>query len=107
MIRRPVLVLFFGLAFCCAGAQAQLRAIPAEAKRGEIRHVQGMIVEIDGKRLSLAPGAQIRDPDNRIVLPAALPAGVLVKYTLDVQENVFRAWILTPDEAAQRDPPAM
>ena len=38
-----------------------------------------------------------------IVLPAAIPAGVLVKYQLDAQGNVHRAWMLTPQEAAQPD----
>lgn len=101
MILRPILACV--LALGVAGAQAQLRSLPAEAKRGEMRHVQDMLVEIDGKRLRLAPGAQIRGPDNLIVLPMALPPGSLVKYTLDAQANVFRAWILTPQEAAQPD----
>ena len=103
MIRFAILLL--SLTVGAAQAQAQLRHIPAEAKRGEMRHVQEMIVEIGGKRLQLAPGAQIRGPSNLIVLPMALPPGSLVKYTLDAQEYVFRAWILTPEEAAQRDPP--
>ena len=106
MIPNSAWVLYLGLALFCAAAQAQLRTIPVEANRGEMRHVQGMIVEIDGKRMRLAPGAQIRGPSNLIVLPMALPPGSLVKYTLDAQENLFRAWILTPEEAAQRDPPA-
>ena len=99
-------LLFALIVLLPSAAQAQLRHIPAEAKRGEMRHLQGMLVEIGGKRMQLAPGAQIRDSDNRIVLPAALREGVLVKYLLDAQENVFRPWILTPEEAAQRDPPA-
>jgi len=103
MMRRPMLVLLFGLAFVCAGAQAQLRTIPAEAKRGEMRHVQGMIVEIDGKRMNLAPGAQIRGPGNLIVLPMALPPESLVKYTLDAQQHIARVWILTSEEAAKPD----
>ena len=38
-------------------AAAQLRTIPADAKLGEIRHVQEMLVELDGKPQRLAPGA--------------------------------------------------
>ena len=100
--------LSFALLLACAAgsAQAQLRSIPADAKRAAMSHVEGMIVEIGGKRFELAPGAQIRDTHNRIVLPAALPSGSPVKYTLDAQEKLFRAWILTPEEKAQRDPPA-
>jgi hypothetical protein len=84
-------------------AHAQLRAIPAQATRGEIRHLQGMTVEIGGERRELAPGAQIRDADNRVVMPAALPPGAAVKYTLDSAGMVSRVWILSPAEAAAAD----
>jgi hypothetical protein len=83
---------------------AQLRAIPATAKRGEIRHVQDMLVEIDGKRMMLAPGAQIRNATNLTIVPAALPPGAYVKYLVDAQGMVSRVWILTRQEAAQPDP---
>lgn len=92
------------LALGAVSAYAQLRSIPAEAKRGELRHLQEMIVAINGKSMRLAPGAQIRDPDNLIMLPASVPAGVLVKYTLDAQGMVGRVWVLSPFEAAQPDP---
>ena len=85
-----------------AAAHAQLRTIPEAAKRGEIRHLQDMVVEISGKRQRLAPGAQIRDAANRIVMPAALPPGAPVKYVVDAAGLVRRVWILTPQEAAQR-----
>jgi hypothetical protein len=88
---------------CAGGALAQLRIIPADAKRGEIRHLEGMVVEINGRRQQLAPGAQIRDASNLIIVPAALPPGSLVKYLLDANETVQRVWILTPQEAAQPD----
>ena len=101
MIRRLPLALVFAL--FAGAAQAQFRAIPAEAKRGEMRHVQEMIVEIDGKRVRLAPGAQIRDPENLIMLPTAVPAGVPVRYTLDHQGMVTRVWVLSPFEATQPD----
>jgi hypothetical protein len=92
------------LALACAAAQAQpLRTLPAEAKRGEIRHLQEMDVAINGEAMRLAPGAQIRNASNLIVMPAALPAGALVKYVLNAQGQVFRVWILTPEEAAQPD----
>ncbi|MDA8108195.1 MAG: hypothetical protein M0015_06140 [Betaproteobacteria bacterium] len=84
-------------------AQAQLRTIPPDAKRGAIRQVVDMVVEINGQRMQLAPGAQVRDPDNRIVLPAAIPPGALVKYKLDNLGMVSRVWILSPQEAAQPD----
>jgi len=92
------------LAFASITAHAQLRHIPADAERGEIRHLEEMLVQINGKPMRLAPGAQIRDASNLIVLPIAVPAGALVKYTRDTQGYVTRVWILTPQEAVQPDP---
>ena len=96
-------LLAIALFTCAASAAAQLRTIPADAKRATMSHVQGMTVELDGKRTDLAAGAQIRDVENRIVLPVALPAGVLVKYIPDFHGQVWRVWILSPQEAAQPD----
>ena len=87
-----------------AAALAQFRSIPADAKRGEIRHLGQMDVEIDGRTMRLSAGAQIRDASNLVVVPMALPAGAKVKYQLDPQNLVHRVWILSPQEAAQPDP---
>jgi len=84
-------------------ASAQLRTVPAEAKDGTIQHVQDMIVAIDGVQKRLAPGAQIRDASNRLVLPVALPAGTPVKYLLNEDGTVRQVWILSPQEAASSD----
>jgi hypothetical protein len=81
---------------------AQLRNIPEDAERGDIRHVQDMVVQIGGKTQRLAPGAQIRDAQNRLIVPAALPAGAPVRYVLDGAGMVRRVWVLTPEEAARR-----
>ena len=102
MLRRAALILL--LAAATGAAEAQFRTIPAPAKRATLSHVEGMIVELDGKRVQLAAGAQIRDDRNLIVLPATVPPGVLVKYLLDTQGQVWRIWILSPQEAAQPDP---
>jgi hypothetical protein len=90
------------LILCLAApAHAQLRSMPAHAKLGKIRHVQEMVVLIDGKQAVLARGAQVRDAANRILVPAAIPPGSLIKYTLNVQGEVAAVWILTPQEAGQ------
>ena len=80
-------------------AGAQVRSIPQDAKVGEIRHLQDMLVEIDGAPQQLAPGAQIRDESNRIIMPTAIPPGTLVKYLVDAAGQIQRVWILTPEEA--------
>ncbi len=88
--------------FFATAAFAQLRTIPADAKRAKMSHVQERIVELDGRREMLAPGAQIRDAANRIIVPNALPANSLVKYRRDARGAVYDVWILTPKEAARR-----
>jgi len=100
-----LLAIFFAVALGVGAtlAQAQLRSIPADAKRGEMVHVEDTAVEIGGKRMRLAAGAQIRGANNLIVLPSALPPRSLVKYTVDPQGDVFRVWILSAQEAAQPD----
>ena len=90
-----------------AAAAAQLRTVPADAKRGVMRHLQDMIVQIDQQQARLSPGAQIRDIHNRLMLPAAIPPGSIVKYRTDAQGMVSEVWILTPQEAAQSAPPKL
>ena len=91
------------LAGCTGAAFAQLRSLPQDAERGEIRHLREMTVAIDGTERRLAPGAQIRDASNLIIVPAAIPPGVLAKYMVDADGMVRRVWILTPAEASQPD----
>ena len=105
MIVHAKIVAALALALAATLAEAQLRSLPAEAKRGKLTHVQGMQVELDGKPRQLSPGAQIRDRANFIVLPAALPPRSLVKFTRDATGNLNRVWILSEQEAAERDPP--
>jgi len=104
MIRRFAIALCLTGAALAAVAQPILRSIPDDAKRGVMSPVQGMTVEIDGKPIDLAAGAQIRDGRNMIVVPTALPKNVVVKYQLNPDGKVRRAWILSPQEAAQPDP---
>src|SRR5688572_23495956 len=98
----PMRYLVFGVfAALTHAAIAQLRTIPEEAKRGQMSHLQDMVVAIDGKPARLSPGAQIRDPENRLVLPVSLPANSDVRYVADESGSVHRVWILTTQEKAQ------
>ena len=82
-------------------AMAQTRSIPDQAKRGHIRHVQSLLVSIDATTISLSPGSHIRDTNNFIIVPTALPAaGALADYLVDVNGQVHRVWLLTAQEAA-------
>ena len=69
-----------------------------------IRHLQGMVVEINGEQFLLAPGAQIRDASNRGIVPSAVPPGAQIRYLRDAQGSPFRIWLLSPREAAQPAP---
>ena len=101
-----VLLLAF-LAAWCAAAAAQLRTIPPQAQVGTMRHVESMVVELDGQQQPLAPGAQIRDADNRLVLPASLQQREPVRYLRDGAGLVNRVWILSgPEKDALPPPPS-
>ena len=100
---RAVLLVLLAMALPAA---AQLRTIPDGAKLGQLRHVHDMAIELDGKPQRLSAGAQIRDPDNRLVLPASLTEKTLVGYTLDSSGQVHRVWILSPRERAMLPKPS-
>jgi hypothetical protein len=104
MLRRFAIAVLVASAAGAALAQPTLRTIPDDAKRGVMSPVQGMTVEIDGKQIELAAGAQIRDGNNMIVVPTGLPPKGVVRFQLDPDGKVRRAWILSPQEAAQPDP---
>ena len=91
------------LAAATALGQVSVRTLPEDARRGYLSFVQENVVSLDGKQIKLAPGAQIRGPSNLVVLPTTLPRNSLVKYQLDGGGSLSRAWILTPQEAAQPD----
>lgn len=82
-------------------ALAQLRTIPEDARPGELRHVHDTVVEIDGQEQRLSPGAQIRDAENRLVLPASLSGKTEVRYVLNASGLVHRVWILSVREKAE------
>jgi hypothetical protein len=85
-----------------AGAAAgQLRSIPDDAERAQIRHVQENVIQLNGQLAQLAPGARIRDASNRLIVPMALPPDAVVKYRLDEKGQVREIWVLTDEEAAR------
>jgi hypothetical protein len=105
-LSRVLLLLSVAVA-CAQPAAAQQRTIPAEAKRGYLKHVQEALVSIDGASARLAPGATIRDQRNFIVVPAALPReGAWADYVVDGGGQIYRVWLLTPEEQARKRPDA-
>ncbi len=84
-------------------SQSVIRTLPEEAKRGYLTHVRENVVSLDGKATRLAAGGHIRGRNNMILMPAAVPRDSLVKYQLDAEGNLQRAWVLTAEEAARPD----
>jgi len=76
------------------------RTIPAAALRGEMQPPSAGSVSIAGNDLRLAPGLQIRDPQNRIILSDTVRQPLLVKYLTDSNGQVARIWVLTGGEAS-------
>ena len=87
-------------------AHAQLRTIPANAKRATVGQAQYALpyINLDGAMIKLAPGGVIYDQNNRTVVHNALPQGAVVGYTLDMNGDVARIYILTPQELARLVP---
>jgi len=86
-------------------AQTRPSPIPEDSRRGYIRHVEEMAVTVDDKAMQLAAGAIIRNQQNLIIVPVTLPReGAWAAYNLDRDGQVFRVWLLTPDELARPRP---
>ncbi|MDD5250039.1 MAG: hypothetical protein PHY45_13710 [Rhodocyclaceae bacterium] len=78
----------------------QLRTLPAASQLGEMASASIGVVQINGQMLPLAPGAQIRNEMNMIVMPTTIQKPVPVRYLVDAMGYVSRVWILTPAELA-------
>ncbi|MFO1364304.1 MAG: hypothetical protein U1F45_17920 [Burkholderiales bacterium] len=100
---RLVIALALALWALAGVGQVAVRTLPEDARRGYLSFVRENVVSLDGKEIKIAPGGQIRGANNLLVLPAQLPRNALVKYQLDGGGNLFRAWILTADEAKKPD----
>lgn len=81
-------------------AVGQVRTLPAESQQGELTAAAVDRVRIDGRTINLAPGAQIRNELNMIMLPTMVQPPARVRYTTDNLGSVSRIWILTPPELA-------
>lgn len=84
-------------------AQPLVRRFPRHALRGEV--VFGAFPEalLNGQPVRLAPGARVRDADNRVAMPGAVAGGrFLVHYTVNSMGLLQDVWILRPDEAARQ-----
>ncbi len=102
-IRRAAYLAFLPtLLWAAAVAQTRSVPIPKDSARGYLRHVMETAVTVDGKPMQLAAGATIRDQRNLIIVPVSIPReGAWANYILDRSGQIFRVWLLTPEELAR------
>lgn len=99
-----LLVLATVFAAAQIGYAQGLRALPPNGKRG-VTGVQQPLpgVVINRAAMNLAPGGLIFDTNNRTILHQSLPADADVWFQLNMQGEIQRIYILTPDERARLD----
>ena len=83
---------------------AMARSFPPDAKKGALTPPLQQPVIIDGVAVRTAPGLQVRNEQNLIVMPNTLQSVVPIRYQLDLMGNVWRIWILSAAEQAAPDP---
>ena len=105
--RSAYLALLAVLPVATAVAQLRVPPIPADSQRGVIRHVEQMAVAVDDRLMQLAAGAQIRNQQNLIIVPTAIPqGGAWADYVVNGDGQVSRVWLLSPAELAVPKPGA-
>ena len=102
-IRKALAVLIAALLMPAAIAHAQFRTLPAEAKRATVGQQRYALPYIDlgGAKVKLAPGGVIYDQNNRTIVHNALSPGANVVFTIDINGDIARIYVLTPREQAQ------
>lgn len=100
------LVLAAWLAAAPAAAQVP-RLFPPTALRGELAGTAPPDVLLNGRAARLAPGARIRNVENRLEVIGALAGRKLVvHYTTDAGGQLLDIWVLTDSELANTPWPA-
>ena len=87
------------------GFSQQVRNFPVDSKLGDLTAVSFPVFTINGQKLQMSAGGQVRGVDDLIILPSTANYKGLVRYQLDISGYLHRVWFITPDEvkAAERD----
>jgi hypothetical protein len=95
------------LASALAAGQADAaRELPKAARFGTLSDFRYPYAKVDQRTLRLAPGCKIRNQQNLLITPAAMPPRGSVLYQLDTRGEISGLWLLTGEEAARyRRPP--
>lgn len=90
------------LSIVTVSAMALDQPFPLNVKRGTMSPASHPTIVVDGNMRRLTAGAQIRNQDNMIQMPATIiNAEYAINYTENVQGEIDRIWILTALEASQ------
>jgi len=101
---RKILLLFILSLLATAQIGYAQRILPANAKRGVTGEPRPLpVVIISGEAVKLGPGGIIFDTYNRTILHQSLPANADVLFQLDMNGDIQRMYILTPEERARLD----
>ena len=90
-----------GIALWSGGSTALAdRPLPNDAKLAKAATFAYPNLTANGKTMHIGVGSRIYDQNNRIIMPAAVPAKVNVLFKTDMNGDVSRVWIITDQEAA-------
>ncbi|MDE2583868.1 MAG: hypothetical protein KGN39_00610 [Betaproteobacteria bacterium] len=109
-LRRLLLAFCLVLPAVYALAQGVVRYIPSQAAVGRMSAISENQVPIGSYTYRLAPGIQIRNSQNLIVLSDTLrnfSGTVAVRYLVDFNGDLSRVWILSDAEINALDPKSL
>lgn len=86
-----------------AAFSQQTRKFPADSQLGNLTAVTFPEFTINGQKMYMGAGGQIRGVDNLIILPSTANYIGLVRYQLDIMGYLHRVWFLTPDEVREAE----
>ena len=81
-------------------AAALEREFPINSRLVKIQSVNDPFLTASGKRYHMPPGLLIFNSNNTTIVRNALPTGISARIQLDLNGDLRRIWILTPEELA-------
>jgi hypothetical protein len=101
-MRLRYIILFF-IGFSISAPAFAQRTLPPAAKLGKVEAFAYPELRLSGKTYRMSPGAKIFDQSNRIVMPPHLSQDVRVLFQTDINGDLSKVWLLTPDELAREE----
>ncbi len=99
----PFILLIVLITFSHPVFSQQTRKFPTDSQLGNLTAVAFPVFTINGQKMTMSAGGQIRGIDNLIILPTSANYIGLIRYQLDTMGNLHRVWILTPDEVKEAE----